>query len=30
MMLGFDPWLAQVQIDSYGDLVGDIVWTKLK
>ncbi len=30
MMLGFDPWLAQVQIDNHGDLAGEIVWTKLK
>jgi hypothetical protein len=30
MMLGFDPWLARVQIDDHGDLVGDIVWSKLK
>ncbi|HEY1082007.1 MAG TPA: hypothetical protein VGE29_07085 [Prosthecobacter sp.] len=29
MMLGFDPWLAQVQIDRHGDLYHDIVWTKL-
>jgi hypothetical protein len=30
MMLGFEPWLAQVQIDTQGDLVGEIVWTKLR
>jgi hypothetical protein len=30
MMLGFDPWVAQVQVDRNGDLFTDIVWTKLK
>ncbi len=30
MMLGFDPWMAQLQVDRNGDLVGEIVWTKLK
>lgn len=30
MMLEFDPWLAQVQIDRNGELFTDIVWTKLK
>lgn len=30
MMLGFDPWLAQLQVDRNGDLYGDITWTKLK
>lgn len=30
MMLGFDPWLAQVQVDRYGDLSSEIVWTPLK
>ena len=30
MTLGFDPWMAQLQIDRNGDLFGEIVWTKLK
>jgi len=30
MMLEFDPWLTQVQIDRNGDLYSEIVWTKLK
>ncbi|MEN3940474.1 hypothetical protein WJU23_04205 [Prosthecobacter sp. SYSU 5D2] len=30
MMLGFDPWLAQLQVDRHGDLYGDIAWTPLK
>lgn len=30
LMLEFDPWLAQVQVDREGQLFGDIVWTKLK
>jgi len=30
MMLGFDPWMAQVQVDRHGDLFGEIEWKKLK
>lgn len=30
MMLGFDPWLAKVQIGDQGELVGEIAWTQLK
>lgn len=30
MMLGFEPWLAQVQINAHGDLVGEIAWTHMK
>lgn len=30
MMLGFEPWLAQVQVDNHGDQVGEIVWTHMK
>lgn len=30
MMLGFEPWLAQVQIDVHGDLASEIVWTHVK
>lgn len=29
MMLGYEAWFARVQIDSNGDLVNDIQWTKL-
>jgi len=29
MMLGYDAWLAQLQIDLHGELVGDIQWKKL-
>jgi len=30
MMLGYDAWYAQVQIDRQGGLVGEIRWMKLK
>ncbi len=30
MTLGFDPWLAQIQVDRHGDVFSDIVWTRLK
>lgn len=30
MTLGFDPWLAQLQVDRHGQLYGDIVWTPLR
>jgi hypothetical protein len=29
IMLGYDAWLAQVQIDNQGELAEDIQWTKL-
>lgn len=29
MMLGYDAWLAKLQIDVQGELVGEIQWTKL-
>lgn len=29
MTLGYDAWLARVQIDSQGDLACEIQWTKL-
>jgi hypothetical protein len=27
--LGFDAWLAEVQIDRFGDQVGEIQWKQL-
>ncbi len=29
IMLGFDAWLAEVQMDRHGDMVGDINWKQL-
>ena len=29
MTLGFDAWLAKVNVGNHGELVGDIQWTQL-
>jgi hypothetical protein len=29
IMMGYDAWLARVQIDANGDLLEEIEWTKL-
>jgi hypothetical protein len=29
MTLGYDAWLAKVQVGPHGDLVGDIEWSQL-